>query len=124
MIVISGTEVASHLENELKAEVARLIAAGCPPTLGVIQVGDNPASSTYVATKVKKAAKLGIADREVRLPESATQADVERAVDELNADPSVHGFLVQLPLPKGLDSRPVAMRIDPRKDVDGFTPHN
>lgn len=124
MIVISGPEVVGHMEAQLKAETDRLIAAGFPPTLGVIQVGDDPASTTYVRTKIKTAERLGIRNREVKLPATAGQAEVEAAVDAMNADPTVHGFLVQLPLPKGLDSRRVAMRIDPAKDVDGFTPMN
>jgi methylenetetrahydrofolate dehydrogenase (NADP+)/methenyltetrahydrofolate cyclohydrolase len=124
MIVISGPEVAGHMETELKAEVVRLKGLGCVPTLAVIQAGDNPASLTYVNGKLKTAERLGIATRTVKLPETVTQAEVDAAVDRLNADPSVHGLLVQLPLPRGLDSRSVALRIDPRKDVDGFTPMN
>jgi methylenetetrahydrofolate dehydrogenase (NADP+)/methenyltetrahydrofolate cyclohydrolase len=122
MIVISGPEVAGHLEAGLQAESARLRAAGCVPTLAVIQVGDNPASTTYVRTKLNTAERLSIATRCVKLPVTARQADVEAAVDSLNADATVHGVLCQLPLPKGLDSGGVALRIDPRKDVDGLTP--
>lgn len=124
MIVISGTEVAAGLEAGLKAESGRLRRAGCQPTLAVVQVGDNPASSTYVRNKLKAAGRLDITSREVKLPETASQGWVEAAVDALNADPAVHGLLVQLPLPPGLDARRVTQRIDPRKDVDGLTPLN
>jgi methylenetetrahydrofolate dehydrogenase (NADP+)/methenyltetrahydrofolate cyclohydrolase len=124
MLVISGMEVAARLEAGLKAESDRLRQAGCRPTLAVVQVGDNPASSTYVRNKLKAAERLGIAAQELKLQETASQAQVEAAVEALNADPVVHGLLVQLPLPAGLDGRGVTQRIDPRKDVDGLTPLN
>ncbi len=124
MIVLSGPEVAGQLEAGLKAESARLHAAGCVPTLAVIQVGDFPASTTYVRTKLKAAERLSIATRAVKLPAAASQAEVEAAVAALNAEAAVHGVLCQLPLPKGLDANGVALRIDPRKDVDGLTPYS
>jgi methylenetetrahydrofolate dehydrogenase (NADP+)/methenyltetrahydrofolate cyclohydrolase len=124
MIVISGPEVAGQLEAGQQAESARLRALGCMPTLAAVQVGDDPASSTYVRTKMRAAERLSIGSRTVKLPASASQREVEAAVEALNGDPGVHGLICQLPLPRGLDAGAVAARIDPRKDVDGLTPLN
>ena len=117
------------LANSLCEGMARRIQEvhkhlGRPPGLAVVLVGDDPASATYVRNKEKRALAMGLASKIVRLPATATQAQVLAAVDALNADPTVDGFLVQLPLPKGLDERAVSLRIAPHKDADGLHPNN
>jgi methylenetetrahydrofolate dehydrogenase (NADP+)/methenyltetrahydrofolate cyclohydrolase len=124
MIVMSGKEVGSALEAHLSAEVAALAARGVEPCLAVVLVGDKPESQTYVATKVRTAQRLGIRSVDVQLPASTSPAELDAALDGLNADPAVHGVLCQLPLPGHLNAARVAERIDPRKDVDCFHPYN
>jgi methylenetetrahydrofolate dehydrogenase (NADP+)/methenyltetrahydrofolate cyclohydrolase len=104
--------------------VARLRQAGLVPGLGTVLVGDDPGSRWYVAGKHRDCAQVGIESIRVDLPADATQAQVEDAVDQLNADPSCTGYLVQLPLPRGLDEHAVLARIDPSKDADGLHPTN
>jgi methylenetetrahydrofolate dehydrogenase (NADP+)/methenyltetrahydrofolate cyclohydrolase len=113
----------NRLRDEIVGEVrARIEAAGSPPVcLATVLVGDDKPSHTYVRNKHRKAAEAGMASRHVELPASATQAEVEAAVAELAADPEVHGILVQLPLPAGLDPEPVLDLVPPDKDVDGLT---
>jgi len=113
----------NRLRDEIVADLRRTIeAAGSPPVcLATVLVGDDGPSQIYVRNKHKKATEAGMVSRGVVLPASATQAEVEAAVAELAADPSVHGILCQLPLPDGLDAEPVLTLIPPEKDVDGLT---
>lgn len=121
MIVLSGTEVAQTLEQRLREEVDALRQRGCLPTLAVILVGDNPASQSYVRSKLKTAERLGIHTRHLDVPAGATQQEVLARVAELNGDPQVHGILCQLPLPPHLDAEAIVQAIAPMKDVDGLT---
>ena len=123
--VLDGRATAAAIKQELAARVEALAAAtGRVPGLGTILVGDDPASHTYVAGKHRDCAEVGIASLRRDLPATATQADVEAAVAELNADPACTGFLVQLPLPEGIDERRVLELVDPDKDADGLHPVN
>lgn len=123
-ICLDGTATARAIRTELAGRVARLAAAGHRPGLGTILVGEDPGSQAYVAGKHRDCAEVGIASLRRDLPATATQAQVEAAVDELNADPGCTGYLVQLPLPRGLDTGAVLGRMDPAKDADGLHPTN
>lgn len=118
--LLDGKIMAAELEAELKVRVDKLIAVGTTPGLTVILVGDDPASQTYVANKEKACARLGIHSTTLRMPGDTTQETLEKAICEANADPAVHGILVQLPLPAHLDSDRALSLILPEKDVDGF----
>lgn len=120
--IISGKEIASKIKLEIAEEVKRIKTH--PPKLAVIQVGDDPASSTYVKNKEKACAECGIACENIHLPYDTRQSDLLEYVRTLNADDVVDGILVQLPLPPHIDSSAVIETIDPRKDVDGFTAIN
>ncbi|MGH8961533.1 MAG: bifunctional methylenetetrahydrofolate dehydrogenase/methenyltetrahydrofolate cyclohydrolase [Jatrophihabitantaceae bacterium] len=122
--ILDGKATLATIKTELAGRVAALADRGIMPGLGTILVGDDPGSRWYVAAKHKDCAEVGIASIRRDLPATATQADVEQAVDELNADPACTGYLVQLPLPKGLDEFAVLERVDPVKDVDGLHPNN
>lgn len=123
--ILAGKPVATQIRAEVAARAAAVgERLGRPPGLAALLVGDDPASRVYVGTKAKACAEVGIAGRTVTLPASATQAELEAAVDSLNTDPEIDGFLVQLPLPSHLDSRRVLERVAPEKDVDGFHPVN
>jgi methylenetetrahydrofolate dehydrogenase (NADP+)/methenyltetrahydrofolate cyclohydrolase len=121
---LDGKATLATIKSELAVRVKALAERGIVPGLGTILVGDDPGSQWYVSAKHKDCAEVGIASIRRDLPASATQADVEAAVDELNADPACTGYLVQLPLPKGLDEFAVLERVDPVKDVDGLHPTN
>ena len=121
--VLDGKTTAAAVRQEVAARV-QVLARGVVPGLGTVLVGDDPGSRSYVAGKHRDCAEVGITSLRRDLPADASQADVERAVDELNADPSCTGFIVQLPLPRGLDSGPVLERVDPAKDADGLHPTN
>ncbi|HLU32819.1 MAG TPA: bifunctional methylenetetrahydrofolate dehydrogenase/methenyltetrahydrofolate cyclohydrolase [Natronosporangium sp.] len=123
-IRLDGKATAAAVREELQVRVKALAAAGRTPGLGTILVGDDPGSRAYVAGKHRDCASVGIASIQRELPADATQAQVEAAVAELNADPACTGFLVQLPLPAGLDERRVLEAIDPDKDADGLHPTN
>jgi methylenetetrahydrofolate dehydrogenase (NADP+)/methenyltetrahydrofolate cyclohydrolase len=124
-LLIDGKARAARLTAEAAAEAAALTAAfGVAPGLAVVLVGDDPASALYVRNKSRQAAVAGIASFERRLPAATPQATLAAIIDELNADPRVHGILVQLPLPAGLDAAALQERIDPAKDVDGLHPLN
>ena len=118
--LLDGKIMAAELEDELKARVDKLIANGLVPGLTVILVGDDPASQTYVSNKEKACSRLGIHSRTLRMPADTTQETLEKAIMEANVDPAVHGILVQLPLPRHLDSDRALSLILPEKDVDGF----
>ncbi|MCC2309738.1 bifunctional methylenetetrahydrofolate dehydrogenase/methenyltetrahydrofolate cyclohydrolase [Cellulomonas chengniuliangii] len=122
--VLDGTATAAAIKGELTARVAALAARGVRPGLGTLLVGDDPGSRWYVAGKHKDCAEVGIASIREDLPETATQQEVEDAVARLNADPACTGFIVQLPLPKGIDTNRVLELIDPDKDADGLHPTN
>jgi methylenetetrahydrofolate dehydrogenase (NADP+) / methenyltetrahydrofolate cyclohydrolase len=121
---LDGKAVAAAIREELAGEVERLAAAGSRPGLAAVLVGDDEASHIYVGAKQRAAARWGIDSRRVTLPASATQRQVLDAVAELNVDPTVHGIIVQLPLPRGLNPVEVQEAIDPAKDVDGLHPWN
>ena len=123
--VIDGKAVAARWHSEVAAGASRLAReAGVVPCLGVVLVGDDPASVSYVTAKERACAADGLASREVRLPASSSREEVVSAVAALNADPAVHGVLVQLPLPRQIDEKAVIEAISPEKDVDGFTDVN
>lgn len=117
---IDGREVAKKWKENAAQRAQALTEKGVTPHLAVIVAGDNPASQVYVRNKENACLRAGIRSTILRLPESCTQDELEGAVAALNADQSVHGILVQLPLPKGLDEARVLALIDPEKDVDGF----
>ncbi|UIP07589.1 bifunctional methylenetetrahydrofolate dehydrogenase/methenyltetrahydrofolate cyclohydrolase FolD [Erythrobacter sp. SDW2] len=121
--IIDGKAFAAKLRERVGELAAGFEAqAGRKAGLAVVLVGDDPASQVYVASKAKQTVACGMASFEHRLPADTSQGDLEALVDRLNADPSVDGILVQLPLPKGLDEQAVVARISPDKDVDGLTP--
>lgn len=123
--IIDGKALAADLRARIAAGVAALKAErGVTPTLAVILVGENPASVSYVTAKEKACAEAGMGSREIRMSAETTEAELLAAVAELNADPAVHGILVQLPLPKHISGKSVIDAIAPEKDVDGFTPVN
>ena len=122
--VLDGTATAAAIKAELKVRVDTLRAKGVVPGLGTILVGEDPGSVSYVAGKHRDCAEVGIESIRVDLPETATQEDIEAAVDRLNADPTCTGYIVQLPLPRGIDTNAILERIDPAKDVDGLHPMN
>jgi 5,10-methylene-tetrahydrofolate dehydrogenase/methenyl tetrahydrofolate cyclohydrolase len=123
--IIDGKAIATEVRTEVAQGVEKLLADGGPrPGLATVLVGDNPASHTYVKAKRKACAEAGIESFGNELPSTATQAEVEALVVRLNQDPKVHGILVQLPLPAGLDEEAVLKAISLEKDVDGFHPLN
>jgi len=122
--VLDGTRIADEIRRDLAGEVAKLVAGGVQPGLAVVIVGEDPASKVYVASKGKACVEAGMHSETIRLPAETTEAELLATVDRLNADPRIHGFLVQLPLPKHINSERVLLRINPAKDVDGFHPMN
>ena len=122
--VLDGKAVAAAVKAELAERVAVLRERGVVPGLGTVLVGDDPGSHAYVAGKHRDCAEVGIDSIREDLPADATQADIEAAVDRLNADPACTGYIVQLPLPKGIDANAILERIDPAKDADGLHPTN
>ena len=122
--ILDGKATAATIKNELRERVAKLREAGVVPGLGTVLVGDDPGSVWYVAGKHRDCAQVGISSIRVDLPAGTSQAQVEDAVDALNADPACTGYIVQLPLPRGLDEHAVIARIDPDKDADGLHPTN
>jgi len=122
--ILDGKATAAEVKADLKERVAALAARGILPGLGTILVGDDPGSRAYVAGKHRDCAQVGVASIRRDLPASATQAEVEQAVAELNADPACTGYIVQLPLPSGLDDKRVLNLMDPAKDADGLHPVN
>ncbi|MFC6080720.1 bifunctional methylenetetrahydrofolate dehydrogenase/methenyltetrahydrofolate cyclohydrolase [Sphaerisporangium aureirubrum] len=122
--ILDGKATAAKIKADLAQRVARLSTQGVTPGLGTILVGDDPGSQIYVAGKHRDCAEVGIASIRRDLPEAATQAEVEAAIDELNADPACTGYIVQLPLPRHLDTQALIERMDPAKDADGLHPIN
>jgi methylenetetrahydrofolate dehydrogenase (NADP+)/methenyltetrahydrofolate cyclohydrolase len=122
--ILDGRATAAAIKEDLSRRVAALTRAGTVPGLGTVLVGDDPGSRAYVAGKHRDSEQVGIASIRRDLPADATQQHVEAAVDELNADPACTGYIVQLPLPRGLDPHRVLLRMDPAKDADGLHPVN
>lgn len=122
--VIDGKQIALQVRQGVAEKVADLKAKGITPCLAVVLVGENPASVSYVTGKRKALAEAGMKDRSEVLPENTSEEELLALIDKLNDDPSVHGILVQLPLPKHIDEDKVITKIDPKKDVDGFHPIN
>jgi methylenetetrahydrofolate dehydrogenase (NADP+) / methenyltetrahydrofolate cyclohydrolase len=121
--VVDGRKLADQIRGEIRARIASLPEA-TRPGLATIQVGSDPASTVYVRSKHRACRQLGMRSLQVELPESVSQEALFAEIDRLNADPSVHGILVQLPLPKQIDPAAVAERVRPEKDVDGLHPRN
>lgn len=124
MVRIDGNAVAAKVMEETRVRIALLAQRGIKPGLAVVLVGDDPASRAYVRSKDKKAADLGIHSVKKELPADTTQEELLAIVHELNADPAIHGILVQSPPPPQIDEAAIVRAIDPRKDVDGFHPVN
>ena len=122
--ILDGKQTASDIKAELATTVAELTAQGRKPGLGTVLVGDDPGSHSYVGGKHRDCAEVGIESIRVDLPETATQADVEAAIRDLNAAPECTGYIVQLPLPKGIDQQQILELMDPTKDADGLHPLN
>ena len=124
MKLIDGKAAASEVEQETRARIDKLKTRGITPGLAVVLVGEDPASQAYVRNKDRTCAALGMYSRKIEMPATTTQAELMAVVADLNADPAIHGILVQSPPPKHIDERAVTEAIDPRKDVDGFHPVN
>ena len=122
--ILDGKATAKAVREDVAARVAALVDKGVRPGLRVVLVGEDPASQVYVRNKDRAATEAGIDVDTVRLPATTSQADLEAVVAGLNADDAVHGILVQLPLPDGLDEQAVVEALDPNKDVDGLHPDN
>jgi methylenetetrahydrofolate dehydrogenase (NADP+) / methenyltetrahydrofolate cyclohydrolase len=122
--LIDGTAIAQAMRAELTAEIGALKAQGITPGLAAVLVGENPASATYVRMKGKACDEAGLYHETLERPRDMSEADLLALVDRLNADSKIHGILVQLPLPKHINTGRVLLRIDPGKDVDGFHPVN
>lgn len=122
--LLDGTKLAAEIKQEIAAEVKSLTAAGLRPGLAVVLVGHNPASEVYVRSKVKACADLGIHSIESTPHDTITTDELLAIVDSLNANNEIDGILVQLPLPKQVDTKKVLLRVSPEKDVDGFHPMN
>jgi len=121
-VILDGRATAAAIKEDLTRRVAALARAGTVPGLGTILVGDDPGSRAYVAGKHRDSVQVGIASIRRDLPADATQEQVDAVIDELNADPACTGYIVQLPLPPGLDAHRVLNRMDPAKDADGLHP--
>jgi len=122
--IIDGKQIAADLRAELKAEVAELAKKGITPGLGVILVGDDPASKSYVTAKQKACQEIGIYSDDNRLPADTSKKELLALINRLNKDHKIHGILLQLPLPDTIDESEMLLAIDPDKDVDGFHPIN
>ncbi|MEW5701218.1 MAG: bifunctional 5,10-methylenetetrahydrofolate dehydrogenase/5,10-methenyltetrahydrofolate cyclohydrolase [Candidatus Zixiibacteriota bacterium] len=122
--IIDGKAIAAQVRAALSPRIAALKRHGVHPRLAAVLVGDNPASVSYVGTKKKTAEEIGIASEIIHRPASTSQAELAALVDELNARAELHGYIIQSPLPAGLDEAALVAQIDPAKDVDGFHPFN
>ncbi|MBQ2762840.1 MAG: bifunctional methylenetetrahydrofolate dehydrogenase/methenyltetrahydrofolate cyclohydrolase FolD [Candidatus Methanomethylophilaceae archaeon] len=122
--LISGPEVSEEIYGELRTRIEKLKSEGFVPGLAVVLVGEDPASQVYVRMKGKKCEELGMHSETIVMPADTTEEELLKKIDDLNKDASIHGFLVQLPLPKHIDEDKVIEAIDPMKDVDGFHPVN
>lgn len=122
--ILDGKATAAQIKSELAERIAALKEKGITPGLGTVLVGDDPASHSYVAGKHRDCAEVGIASIKVELPESTTQEELEAEIEKLNNDPACTGYIVQLPLPKHIDTNRILELIDPAKDADGLHPTN
>ena len=122
--ILDGAAIAREIRDEIARDVAQLVERGIKPGLAVVIVGEDPASQVYVKSKGEACREAGMHSDTIRLPAETSEADLLATVDRLNADHRIHGFLVQLPLPKHIDGEKVLHRIAPEKDVDGFHPVN
>jgi methylenetetrahydrofolate dehydrogenase (NADP+)/methenyltetrahydrofolate cyclohydrolase len=122
--IIDGKAIAARIRRNLTTEIAELSGRGVRPGLAVVLAGDDPASHVYVRKKTEACAETGVRTFDHRLPATVTEQELVALVERLNLDPAVDGILVQMPLPKGIDSRRVLLGIDPAKDVDGYHPDN
>ncbi|MDY0341116.1 MAG: bifunctional methylenetetrahydrofolate dehydrogenase/methenyltetrahydrofolate cyclohydrolase, partial [Coriobacteriia bacterium] len=122
--MIDGVKLAAEVREQAARAAGEIVAGGVTPCLAVVLVGDDPASASYVRMKERDCIEVGIESRDHRLPETISQSDLDALIDELNADPAIHGILVQMPLPAHLDAESVIARIAPEKDVDGFHPES
>jgi methylenetetrahydrofolate dehydrogenase (NADP+)/methenyltetrahydrofolate cyclohydrolase len=122
--LLDGERVAASVREDLTRRVERLAAAGVQPGLGTVLVGDDTASARYVEMKIADSGEVGIASFHEHLPATATQEEIEAVVARFNADPAVHAYIVQLPLPPGIDEQRVLLAVDPAKDADGLHPVN
>jgi len=122
--LIDGKAIAKQVRADLKGRIGRLKEAGITPGLAAVLVGDDPASHTYVNSKARACEKLQLHSEVIRRPDTISQHELLQIVTDLNANPAIHGILVQSPLPKQIDELAVTLAIDPAKDVDGFHPHN
>ena len=122
--ILSGKDTAHSVYNNLKPRILSLREKGVIPGLCVVLVGDDPASKIYVRTKTKKLKSLGLISESILLPENVEQEQLIKVIDNLNMDTNYHGILVQLPLPRNINSQKIISAISPRKDVDGFHPEN
>lgn len=122
--ILDGVSLAKTIRAEVAAEVGRLASSAGKPGLAVVIVGEDPASRVYVRSKGKACVEAGMHSETIEFPAAVSEAELLATIDRLNADPAIHGMLVQLPLPKHIDTDAVLRRIDPRKDVDGFHPVN
>jgi len=122
--IIDGKKIAEEMQDEMVEEVKQLLAEGITPGLSVVLVGEDPASQVYVRNKARTCKKLGIKSDQYNLDATVSEQELLDLVEKLNNDPTVHGILVQMPLPKGIDANKVINAISPDKDVDGFHPVN
>lgn len=125
MQILNGNELSRQLKAEIKAEVEQLVQSGHrPPHLAAILVGEDGASQTYVANKIKSCKECGFQSTMIRKDATLKESELIEIIEELNKDSTIDGFIIQLPLPKHIDEHKILLKIDPSKDVDGFTPHN
>jgi len=124
VLILNGKDVAKSVKENVSQEILQLKKRGIHPGLAVVLVGEDPASQVYVRNKAKTCSQLGIYSETITLPEEITQRELNTMVDKLNEDPKFHGILVQMPLPKHLNSSEIIHRIRPEKDVDCFHPEN
>jgi len=122
--ILDGKSVAASVLDECRTEAAALLEKGIRPGLAVVLVGNDPASQVYVGSKTRTCSDLGFHSLKIELPSDTTQEQLLKVVHDLNADPLIHGILVQSPPPKHIDEEAIIRTIDPRKDVDGFHPEN
>ncbi len=122
--IIDGKAIAAQIREGLIPRVEALKERGIQPRLAAVLVGDDPASAVYVNAKKKAAESLGITSEIIRRPEMTSQRELDALIDELNRRRDLHGYIIQSPLPDGLDEAPLVEHIDPAKDIDGFHPHN
>ena len=125
MTILDGKKISNDIKDEITTTVAQMKAKGeKTPHLAAVIVGEDGASLTYVGSKVRACARVGFESTLIQLPDDITQDDLLNKIQELNQDPEIDGFIVQLPLPKHIDTQAILLAVDPKKDVDGFHPEN